>query len=221
MSENASASGHFAYWGKLAHWKLDEAVILMLGKNPKRWRKREAHDQLVRQYDLVYELALRAAQEDELPVTVWSTGQSRVQPAAFLKWAKGVGVKIPFELEKEVQARQTFLVDTQAKDKQIAKLTRERDALRERVSKLERTASDTPLHETERASLLKLILGMAVDAYHYNPTATRNDATGDKRGSISAALALHGLPVDPDTVRKYLNQAEDQFRDRLNIPRKP
>jgi hypothetical protein len=66
--------------------------------------------------------------------------------------------------------------------------------------------NDRPLSETERTSLLKLILGMAIDAYGYNPNA-KNTATGSKNG-ISARLATHNIKIDDDTVRKYLNEAK-------------
>jgi hypothetical protein len=60
----------------------------------------------------------------------------------------------------------------------------------------------------ERNCMLKLILGMAIDAYDYNPKASRNSATGDKNG-ISAKLATRNINIDPDTVRKYLTEAKE------------
>lgn len=61
--------------------------------------------------------------------------------------------------------------------------------------------------ETERSTMLKLIIGMAMDSYEYNPNSTRNSATGDKNG-ISAKLQLHGISVNDDTIRKYLTEAK-------------
>lgn len=72
-----------------------------------------------------------------------------------------------------------------------------------------------PPATAERETMLKLIIGMAVDAYGYDPDATRNKATGDKQGSIKAALEMKGISIDADTIRKYLNEAKQHY------PRKP
>jgi len=65
------------------------------------------------------------------------------------------------------------------------------------------------LSSAERTSMLKLVLGMAIDAYGYNPNATKNKATGENNGSIKAALDRLGISIDADTIRKYLNEAKD------------
>jgi len=65
--------------------------------------------------------------------------------------------------------------------------------------------------DSEKGTLLKLVLGMAVSAYHYDPGSNRNAATGTNRGSISADLARIRLSVCNDTVRKYLDEAKDEY----------
>jgi len=66
--------------------------------------------------------------------------------------------------------------------------------------------------ETEKQTLLKLVLGMAMDKYGYDPTVTRNKATGNNNGSIRAGLqSFDGLDVSDDTIRKYLDEAVEQF----------
>ncbi|MDX8127740.1 hypothetical protein ACH5Y9_10675 [Methylomonas sp. BW4-1] len=61
-------------------------------------------------------------------------------------------------------------------------------------------------------SLLKIILGMAIDAYKYDPDAQKNKATGGNSGSIAAALEnIPGLKTDPDTIRNYLTEASRRF----------
>lgn len=66
----------------------------------------------------------------------------------------------------------------------------------------------TQLSETEKNTMLKVIIGMAIDKYEYNPSSNRNQATGDKNG-ISAKLQTHGISVTDDTIRKYLTEAKD------------
>lgn len=57
----------------------------------------------------------------------------------------------------------------------------------------------------ERQSLLRLVIGMAINGYGYIPTAARTRTAQE----ISSDLQLLGLSMDEDTVRKYLNEAKD------------
>lgn len=81
------------------------------------------------------------------------------------------------------------------------------------LARLQPPKQDNPptksLTETERQSMLKIIIGMAMDAYQYDPESTKNKATGENNGSIKAALDRKGIKVDADTIRKYLNEAKD------------
>lgn len=67
------------------------------------------------------------------------------------------------------------------------------------------------LGETERKTLLGLLLGMAIDKYGYNPNSDRNKATGSNKNSIHAGIQLAGLNISDDTIRKYLNEAKELF----------
>ena len=59
----------------------------------------------------------------------------------------------------------------------------------------------------ERNTLYRMILGMAMEKYGYDPKTSRNKATGENRGSICADLQKAGLPVDSDTIRDHLKMA--------------
>jgi hypothetical protein len=59
------------------------------------------------------------------------------------------------------------------------------------------------LSTRERDTLLKLLIGMAVEAYRHDPAAARSAAPSE----IAGDLAKHGLAVTDDTVRKYLKEA--------------
>lgn len=64
---------------------------------------------------------------------------------------------------------------------------------------------------SERYSMLKLILGMAMDAYGYDPTSDkRQKATGENNGSIHAALLRHGIFVSNETIKKYMDEAKER-----------
>ena len=57
----------------------------------------------------------------------------------------------------------------------------------------------------ERNSLLKLIIGMAIKGYTYDPKAGR---TGIVR-EIASDLEQLGISLDDDTIRKYLSEAKE------------
>ena len=91
------------------------------------------------------------------------------------------------------------------------------------LSAIEATSSRSstkPLSDTERDSLLKLLLAMSIDKYDYKVGKTRNPATGENRDSINAALERLNLKLTSDTIRKYLKEAEQRFGDHLKNPRK-
>ena len=63
--------------------------------------------------------------------------------------------------------------------------------------------AEKSLGTTERNQLLKMVLGMAIDSYGYDPMAKKNEATKQ----IVDDLAKLGIGIDADTVRKYLKEA--------------
>ncbi|MEI6146398.1 MAG: hypothetical protein WCP66_08290 [Methylococcales bacterium] len=67
---------------------------------------------------------------------------------------------------------------------------------------------DKTISESERTSMLKLIIGMAIDSYSYDPYKPKNSASGENSNGISSKLSTHGIKIHADTVRKYLTEAE-------------
>jgi hypothetical protein len=220
------AKADFRHWSKAAHWTLDEAVALSFGRAPEvvKW---DSVKDLVKdspfaaKYGRVRDLALRAK--------AWKQLYDPVLPGIFLAWARRMEIEVPPELVVQVEARGIVIADwkdmfdklkTQsaddgavmltflgAKQLEIAELTQERDRLRERVAELEQAAQEArvkgkPLLTKERESLLKLIIGMAVKVYRYDPAVARNEATA----KISRDLESLGIPLDDDTVRKWLRE---------------
>ncbi|WP_339867543.1 hypothetical protein [Pseudohongiella nitratireducens] len=84
----------------------------------------------------------------------------------------------------------------------------------ENSSPEDKSQKDT-LGDLERSSLLKLVLGMAISKYGYQPGASRNIATGGNRGSISSDLERLGFSLDSETVRKFINEACTRFDVKL------
>ncbi len=65
--------------------------------------------------------------------------------------------------------------------------------------------ADKPLGAKERESLLKLVIGMAVAAYRYNPAASRSEVVSE----IASDLEKAGVALDVDTVRKYIREGRE------------
>lgn len=70
----------------------------------------------------------------------------------------------------------------------------------------ERQAS-RPQSTRERDSLLKLILGMALGGYGFDPDASKSPTPKE----IADDLATHGISITDDTVRKYLKESARAF----------
>lgn len=71
--------------------------------------------------------------------------------------------------------------------------------------------SEPEMGTSERKTLLRLVLGMAMQKYGYDPKADKNKATGTKAESIYADLESAGLATDVQTIRKYLKAAATEF----------
>jgi hypothetical protein len=81
-------------------------------------------------------------------------------------------------------------------------------ALREKMEALQSQPPSNPDHgigTRERDSLLKLVIGMAVAAYVYDPKAARSDKVKEIADDLTGA----GVPLDVDTVRKWLREAAE------------
>jgi hypothetical protein len=57
----------------------------------------------------------------------------------------------------------------------------------------------------EKESLLKMVIGMAVVGYKWDPKVPRNFATSD----IATDLETVGVGLDTDTILKWLRQGAD------------
>lgn len=83
---------------------------------------------------------------------------------------------------------------------------------------VQKDETEAPLKEPERASLLKMVLAMAVAKCGHLP-GERSPATGDGPRSIAAYAKSLGLDLSNDTVKKYLDEAYEKFPD-ITLPNK-
>lgn len=63
---------------------------------------------------------------------------------------------------------------------------------------------EKPLGTRERETLLKLVIGMAIKGFDYDPDSKKNSAIPQ----IVASLEGVGLPLSGETVRKYLKEGK-------------
>ncbi|MCO4794287.1 MAG: hypothetical protein KC493_11270 [Bacteriovoracaceae bacterium] len=66
----------------------------------------------------------------------------------------------------------------------------------------------------EITSLQKMVLGMAISKYGYDPEASKNECTGNNKFSIREDLYKCNIDLSLDTIRKHLKEAAG------NIPHK-
>jgi hypothetical protein len=221
------AAADFDHWCKAEHWSLDEAIALVFGKAPEivSWEKIKAYSNspFVKQYARLRDLADRAK--------VWQKLFDPVLPMIFLKWAADHDISVPTALSekvtrirgrlidwkknydelksmyedhatgwKNVAEKQKVLIETQ--QKRIAEREAELAALKESTPVSEPARAQSPI---ERQNMLKVILGMAVAGYSYNPADKRSKVVAE----IVSDLERQGLAVSDDTIRRYLKEGRD------------
>jgi hypothetical protein len=103
------AAADYEHWSRAAHWTLDEAIALSLGKAPElvRWDRLQSltatKSPFVIQYARRRDLSLRAK--------TWQQLFDPVLPGIFLAWAKRTDIDVPADLVEAVQKRGVQIAD--------------------------------------------------------------------------------------------------------------
>lgn len=220
------AKADFDHWSKAAHWTLDEAIALSFGKAPEmvNWARVEQYlsvSHFAQQYGRVRDLALRACQ--------WGQLYDPVLPGIFLAWAQRTDIAVPPELIAAVKSRGVQVADWKTLYEKLSEQSAANandlkaviqsqqtqiDELRAYSHELEAQATNRAaqpaepvaskaISTRERESLLKLIIGMAIGGYGYDPSQRRSE----KVSEIAADLERAGVGLDVDTVRKWMKEA--------------
>jgi hypothetical protein len=204
MIQPDEPEANFAYWAKMSAWTLWEAATVLVGINPligddESDLRRKLNRSSLKTFQGIYALALRSCQTNEV-------SYSGTPPQEWLGWAKSRDLPIPPPLEAEVARLQSTEPDTvvDKRDKQLAELKAKSAELARELTTL-RTAAGQALGVRERESMLKLIIGMAIKGYGYDPKAKRNDSVRD----ITNDLEKCDLSLSDDTVRKYLTEGAE------------
>lgn len=129
--------------------------------------------------------------------------------------------KLREETSAEKATYEKYIADYSARYDGAMALLDERSALTDKVfaqrdlllAELETLRADKgnipekPLKSKERQTILKLIIGMAIDGYGFDPNASRSPTARE----ISSSLALLGISIDEDTVRNWLKEAKEVY----------
>ena len=89
----SDAQADVDYWARLSSWKVEEAVALSFGKNPKvvTFKKITQDDvknsSLSREYVCIHDIVTRAVEDGVL--------DKKLKPSVFLAWAKGLKIPVP------------------------------------------------------------------------------------------------------------------------------
>ncbi|MBR0704561.1 hypothetical protein JQ599_31975 [Bradyrhizobium diazoefficiens] len=129
----------------------------------------------------------------------------RISPPALLYWAKRMGVRINYPLKTCI--RRSYPAAPKRADSELG-----REALVLRVAELqaqvEQLTEDPPQNSNERRSLLKIVLGLSVAGWGYDPRAERNPSTGEMIGDMRTV----GVPmVDQGTLKKWIDEAAEEL----------
>jgi len=180
----------YEFWCRMPGWTITEAAALLLDLDPDRPRKIEDStdcDAKEWEYSKLRRLMKRAETMDLL--------SSPTSPREVLQWARSNNIPGNGKLEGIVASTKPL----SNWRKRYFSMKRQRDVLAKEV--------EDKILPKERLTLLMLILGMA--RAHYGHIQGNKSAVGN----IHKNLAEKGVKLSKDTIKKYLDEAED--RDRI------
>jgi hypothetical protein len=193
----------YSYWAAMPVWFLDEAAALIADVDPKfaSWETVASHlgaSPFSERFAKIREFLRRGGDAGELD---WPA-----RPAKVLEWAEGRRLVIPSELAEAIRiyggVRATDSGLNTVKVQQQNEIEQLQGRIRALESEAERLKDDT-LKGRSRISCLRMIYGMAVAKFRFDPDAKKNSATSN----IAGALHELGIDIDEDTVRKWLMES--------------
>lgn len=215
------ALADYRYWARQPYWTSDEGLLLVHSRDPRRIDMKR----LLSCADFS-PFAARVRDDRQIverAIVLKQIGSTN-PPGFFVAWAKRWGLTVDpglepalAELSIEVrdwvslcQAQLETIQKLESTAQQLAEendaLGRHRDDLLAELDALRaRGGGNREIGTRETDSLLKLLIGMAVGGYRYDPQAGRNDATRE----IADDLVSLGLDLSRDTILKWLRQGAD------------
>ena len=170
----------YQYWSSMPRLSLHEATLLSVGAKPEFMTRHELSQLAAGQMPIRWAALTYLVQRYQELFRIFPSGETTkrpMAPQAFYEKIKAAGIEI-HPLFEEVLARPVP------------------DA-----GSTETPTSDIKTIEVD--SLFKLIAGMAVEQYGFDPTASRSSAIQN----ICSDLDGLGISLDPKTVRKWVKKS--------------
>lgn len=183
----ADPQANLEYWSRAACWTIEEAVALSFGFEPR----------VVSWHVLKgsgHPFAERYAERRSLAFRARCMDHIKDlnQPGDFIKWASSAGVAFCPQLEQLVKVAG-------------------------RAGKPAPAGVSESLNPKAKQSLLKLVLGLTIVAYRYDPKKPRGPLIRDVHNDLYDI----GINLDEDTIRKWLTEAGDECGDLVTAADKP
>jgi len=216
------------HWGKADYWTLDEATALSFGKEPEivGWRVVEPYKNtsvFAKRYSKMRDLALRAKVCKEL--------SDPVLPTIFIEWCELKEIEFCQELEKKVYARKNVVSwkilceqnkksfdDIVSKQSEVIKsqddiisklearnleLLAQFDMLQEQANSIDTNSNaKDKVNKKSFNTLLKLVAGMAIKGFAYNPQNKKNPSIKE----IQSDLDELGVSMDDETISHWIKE---------------
>lgn len=185
----------YAYYARLETWTNEEAAALLVGLDPRAALKRESISGLrpierERRYWELLEMINRA--ESAFPY------RSSLDPRCVLDWAYENVLHPPEQLAEafiSLDGCRRFHMSVLSGG-EITSASASRQSVAEQPE-------GGALHHKTRISLLKLIAGMAIRGYGFDPASGRNKAIAE----IETDLRTLNIPLSDDTIRQWVGEA--------------
>lgn len=202
------AVADLSYWGKMAHWKLDEAIALSLGKDPieVNWSTVNGsgdgyilaalkNSPFRREYARRRELTNRAAAAYEL--------SDPIKPEAFLTWSLNTFDSVPAELVEQVRMMGKRIADVHVPTKRVVELEAQLATSGKAATVKDR---DRPLDPRERTTLLCIIGALAGHA--------KLDLSKPTKAGDAIAAMMPGLKLAGRTIGEHFKEVREAMDSR-------
>lgn len=229
------AEADYDFWSRTAHWTLDEAIALTFGKEPRVvfWERLKGlyTSPFAKKYGELRDLTNRAKLIQKLYDPVFPgiyIGWIDQNEIAFPQELKEKVITrgnhiIDWKKNYEDMKRQYdgLLNQNNANVDKAGELLAKKDEIIGKQDEVIKSAFETiktlknntsgatkpekSLSTRERETVCKIIVGMAVDGYGYDPKASKTSAAKE----ISDYLLRRGIPVTDDTIRKWLKEGTE------------
>ena len=184
-------------WARMPVWDGYEFAMLSAGRHPEPgWHPPSDHSRAGSNYEYIR----RGQQANQI--------QRAEPPHVLIEWAQGLGIPVDEVLVKAV-IETRGLTDWQAafhvEKARAVDLAAQNDALRGELDVLKDATKG--LSGQAKNTAHKLIIGMAVDSYRYDPSSSRSEVPRQ----ISDDLLKHGIEVSTETVLKWLRDSAHKY----------